>query len=602
MLSAVFLLGHGYFGFVHDNILYLAQALARLRPDIYLGDIYLAWGSQDRYTVFSPLYAWLIANFGLAGANITLVILGESLFLGASFLCVRAWVPQGTRGLAMLFIATSNGLYGAAFIFRMGEQFATPRPLVEAAVLLAIALLVSGRRVSPFVVIVLGALLHPLVALTGLLFAWLYLVLENRCWAWMIALGIIPIAAAFAGIAPFDQLLQRFDDEWLGSILMGSQHVFATAWNIYDWSLVAWDVSILYMGFRLAEGGVRRVLKSALALALVALGVSLVGADILRNVLLTNLQIWRALWLVHWVALAVLPFLLVRLWNEEATGSRLTAGVALFGFFLRGLPAGLIASILSVVLFPGRRDVGLRGPLLKGALYALAAGAFGHWLGNSLKARDRLMEQSLRPTLDFAIEALSKPFALAVAGAVVVVVLLQRSRVRAAAAVSLALLVAAVLVWDRRTPIKRYMENTPFGSHPFSQYVKPDQEVLWYEDSSAPWVLMQRRSYMSSAQGAGQMFNRETAMEYRRRRLLVNPVEFQEMFCQFMNKGNNRDDSCADDVELLIEACRDAPDLDFIVLESPRRKAWLASWTPPVEYAAYRPTYYLYACKQLAGR
>ena len=66
---------------MHDNILYLAQALARLQPDIYRGDIYLAWGSQDQYTVFSPLYAWLIAHFGLQWANMSLVIVSQVLFL-----------------------------------------------------------------------------------------------------------------------------------------------------------------------------------------------------------------------------------------------------------------------------------------------------------------------------------------------------------------------------------------------------------------------------------------------------------------------------------------------------------------------------------------
>ena len=83
---------------------------------------------------------------------------------------------------------------------------------------------------------------------------------------------------------------------------------------------------------------------------------------------------------------------------------------------------------------------------------------------------------------------------------------------------------------------------------------------------------------------------------------VMNGLEFQEQFCQFMNKGNNWDDACVQDVQPLRDACRDAKGLDFIVLESRRGNVSVAVWTPPVEYRACRPTYYLYDCKQLAGR
>ncbi len=600
LIIALFMLGRGYFGFVHDNILYLAQALARLEPEIYKGDIYLAWGSQDNFTAFSPVYAWLIANFGLQTANMALVCAALALFLSGSFIFVRAWVPEGSRGLSMLFIVSSNALYGSGFIFKMGEQFATPRPFVEGAVLLAAAMLVSGRKAGALAIVLAGGLLHPLVALSGLLFGWLYLLLEDRRWGWLLALGVLPLAAGFAGVAPFDQLLQTFDSEWLDSLFSGNQHVFVTQWQIYDWSLVAWDLSILFMAVSLSEGRVRQVGRAALVLAGVSLGVTLVGADLLRNVLITNLQIWRGMWIVHWIALAMLPFLLQRMWMER--DSRLVAGMALFGFFLRGLPAGLFSSLMSLALFAGRRGTILSAWLQNLALCALGAGAFVHWLVIADRARDRAPDLALEPGSYFAVEALTKPFPLVVLAVAVLIFLIRPGFSRVAALAALALLVVAIAVWDRRPALKRYAETTPLGTHPFSRYVRPDQEVLWYEEPSSPWVLMQRRSYLSSGQAAGQMFNRETAMRLRERRRALNALEFQEGFCQFMNKGNATEDSCQDDVQPLVDACHDAKDLDFIVLQSRRGNVAVAAWTPPVEYAAYRPTYYLYDCKQLTGR
>src|SRR5215471_20302994 len=55
----------GYSGIIQDAHLYSLQALARLQPDLLGQDIYLRFGSQDRYTFFTPIYAALIAQIGL---------------------------------------------------------------------------------------------------------------------------------------------------------------------------------------------------------------------------------------------------------------------------------------------------------------------------------------------------------------------------------------------------------------------------------------------------------------------------------------------------------------------------------------------------------
>ena len=600
VITAVFLLARPYAGIIHDNILYVAQALARLNPDIYRGDVYFQWGSQDRYTFFSPIYSALILHLGLGPANLTLVLVSLGLFLAASFALVRVLVPPGLRGLAMVFIACSNGLYGGLSSLRMAEAFVTPRPLVQAATLFAVLLLVSGRRNWSLAVLAASALLHPLFAFAGMLYWWLYHVIQDRRWWWLLALGVIPTVAGLAGLAPFTQLFQNFDSMWLDAIFRENPMLFVAKWKHVDWGLVVFDLVILLMGTYLAEGVAQRAMRAAIVTAFAALGITAIGVDLLQNVLLTNVQIWRALWIVHWMALAALPFVAARLWSEGATG-QLLAGLAVFGFVARGLPVSLAVSLLTAALFCYRRRFAPRKRLVRVAVCVLAGGGFVNWLADVSWIRNDTLYGSINPIVDFIVRALSMPLPLlVVAVALTWFGLARRRDPRLAALIAAGLLAIAVVVWDRRTPLNVYAESAGLGSHPFSRIVAPDQQVLWQWDLTTVWVLMQRKSYFSTYQHAGQMFSRETAMELLRRGKVVRFLRSQERICGLLNRLENNFESCKVDLIAVREVCREAVGLDYIVLETRIGNNWVASWTPPVESSGLRPYYYLYDCKKLA--
>ena len=73
-------LAHPYQGIFHDANLYTLQALARLHPQSLSQDVFLKFGSQDRFTLFSPIYAAAIRLIGLdhAAALLTLFSRSES--------------------------------------------------------------------------------------------------------------------------------------------------------------------------------------------------------------------------------------------------------------------------------------------------------------------------------------------------------------------------------------------------------------------------------------------------------------------------------------------------------------------------------------------
>jgi hypothetical protein len=600
VVIACFVLAHPYAGIVHDNVLYLAQALLRLNPDIYGGDPFFQWGSQDRYTLFSPIFSWLIVHLGLSTANVMLLLLSQGLFLAASFALVRVLIPPGLRGFAMLFVVCSVGLYGGFFLFRMAEPFVTPRGFVEAATLFAIALLVSGRRGWALVLLAVAALLHPLVALAGFVYWWLYQLLDDERWWWLLGLGVIPAAAGLAGIEPFTQLFQSFDEKWLAILVEDNGNVFVTQWRHHDWAMVAFDTAVLFIGMQFAEGVTRRAFKAALATAVAALGLTFIAADLLHNVLLTSVQPARALWIVHWMAAATLPFVASKLWNERALG-RLAAGLLVFGFVTRGLPTSFGAAVLAVALFHFRSRVVISLWIVHIALLALAVGAFANWVAITSRVHLYAFFDSVTPIADFVIRSISKPLPLLVlASAVAWFGLVRRQRTPVAALAAAGALAVAAALWDQRTPFSAYIESAELGTHPFSRIVASHQQVLWHGNATAPWIMMQRRSFFSDAQRSGQVFNREMALELTRRKNVLSALTFQEQLCGLMNNLNRRNDSCEPDLDTIRDLCRDARDLDFIVLETRIANHWVASWTWPVPVGGRRPYYYLYECKSLA--
>jgi hypothetical protein len=88
-------------------------------------------------------------------------------------------------------------------------------------------------------------------------------------------------------------------------------------------------------------------------------------------------------------------------------------------------------------------------------------------------------------------------------------------------------------------------------------------------------------------------------IELTRRRNALNILAFQEQLCGLMNNLNQRNDSCEPDVEAVKELCREAGNLDFIVLETGIENRWIAAWTWPVPVGGRRPYYYLYECQSL---
>ena len=145
VMVALWLMCHPWEGLWHDSRLYAVQALQRLYPDQFRRDLFLMYGSQDAFTLFSPMYAALIRAFGLDTAALLVQQMGNLLWLGSAAFLVAAF----QRGLAFwLVLALVVGLpsdYGPTMTtFNLAESFPTPRIFAEALGMLAMGCALCG--------------------------------------------------------------------------------------------------------------------------------------------------------------------------------------------------------------------------------------------------------------------------------------------------------------------------------------------------------------------------------------------------------------------------------------------------------------------------
>src|SRR5216684_3480492 len=168
MLVTLWLLMHGYRGLTGDGQIYAFQALARLHPHLTT-DLYLQNTSQDRFTIFSPLYARLIGLFGLEKAARLLTVLFTVWLWAAAWSLARAITGRDAAWLGAAFLLIVAGNYGGSGVFQLSEPYLTARLPAEALTVTALACQARGmQRLG--LLLAMGALfVHPLIALPGLL-------------------------------------------------------------------------------------------------------------------------------------------------------------------------------------------------------------------------------------------------------------------------------------------------------------------------------------------------------------------------------------------------------------------------------------------------
>lgn len=535
---------HSYEGLFHDARLYTLQALAYLHPGSLSSDIFLKYGSQDRFTLFSPIYAAAAHALGIEHGAALLTLLFQISALGCAYALARSVLsaPMALAGVAALLSIPGN--YGAHRIFSCIEPFLTPRMAAEALVLMGLAAALRSRRLQATILMTLAVLMHPVMAAGGIAgFFCLYVALPRpKLAAALGAMGFVAIGI-WALVLP-QGTWGRFDDGWLALIEHRSPYLFLQDWQLDDWSNLAVSLATLLLCSRLAPSPTARILSTLSALVVMSgLALTLVACDLLHLVVFTQAQPWRWQWLGTVVAALLLPSILGTLWNDKLagrTGAVLLCAAWVFASNVYGLFSAC-AALLAVAVMNRLKPSEARW-IAYGA-WGLLFIAIAWRIASNLEFTDSLYLESsiplwIRRAVSFTHDGCT---GLAIIALTWKLAQWPRGRAALMAIAVLALALSAALLpqtwknWSQR-------EFSPSQIERFSSlrdHIPAGADVYWPNLPLATWILLDHPSYISIAQTSGMVFSRQSAFELEHRAEALRSVIPPDTFMSWNSTGDS---------------------------------------------------------------
>lgn len=564
-------LSHGYQGIQHDARLYALQALGRLRPDSLGRDVFLVFGSQDQYTLFSPLYAAAIRWLGIEPAAAVLTLTFQLAFFAAAACVARRLVSPALALLGLSVLIAIPGFYGADTVFRCVESFLTPRMGAEALVLFSLAAALGSRRRLAWSLLAAATLLHPVMAAAGIAaLAFLHLGLPRpRLATLLIGCGVVLlIAASCVSSERFGTL----DPAWLALIESRTPYAFVMRWSLEDWGRVAVPLATLAVGSRVLAAGQARVLcQVVLVTTLAGLLLALIGCDGLHLTLVTQLQPWRWEWLAVTTAALLLPAIAGTGWRSSAAGKVSMLLLASAWLFASG-PLALLTSLVAVASlalarWSDRSEIRL---LFYGAV-GLSLVALVNRIAGNLLFLDVFYAD---PQIPLWIRQVASATA---DGTLPVLLILLASWLSANGRGTAALVLLAALAgtscialspdaW-RRWSQQQFPATLVARFAPWRALLPPATEVFWPESPLESWVLLERPSYLSVTQTSGVMFSRAAALELQRRANALSAIAPASAWLRLLGGGAGIGPSARQ----LEEACATS---EFQFLVTPARLSW----------------------------
>ena len=505
-------------GIVHDGMIYTLFAMARLYPSLQ-HDFFVLYGTQDHYTLFSPLYAAAIEAFGLDRAADLIVFITQAVFFSAAWLLTRRITTSDNALLGLGLLVVLPSWYGANLVFSHTEMFPTPRQPAEAFALLGMSFAISSRRWTAAACMLLAVALHPIIAGAGVLF-WVVLEfgLPNPRAAALTGAGLASLGV-LVSILPHSPL-PHFDPNWLYELKTRLNYLFPTLWSVSDWNWSVPGIATLLVGaLGPPSANLQRLCRASLVTVLVGVALAIVGGDLLHLTFAAQLQMWRWLWLSGVLSNLLLPAVALNCWNAGISGRAAT--LALAACWLTNQPliifaaaalAGLSAITLARQEPPAPRE---QWVLLvpSGAILAIAAGLVViDWYDVVLKLRTLPPAGSHIATLATQFRSLTGNAPLAAA---LLVSLWYLARSSAAGSFALLVLATAscIVMLPQTWPTWTRIEYPPAVAARFESWrriIPEDAEVLWPDTPpAAVWYSLHRANYWSLLQMAGMVFSRQ---------------------------------------------------------------------------------------------
>lgn len=625
LAAALWCLNHAYVGMIeHDARVYSLLVWHWLSPEAYARDPFFLFGSQDRYSLFTPLYGSLAAAIGLPNAALVVSALGGGLWVAAAAVAARGLLnDRRWQAFAILFCAIASFNYspnGNTFV--LNEAFPTARSIAFPLGALALGLAMRQRFRTAMALAIASCALHPLLGIWPLLVIVAQRMSERRLvLAGTAALALIVVLVAglhAAGVGA----LQRLDPAWESIIRHSSVDIFVGPLGTARINATLAWLSLLLWAARFSTESAGRWYRLGAVVGAGGFLLAQLASYVYPMTLVIQAQPWRAMWVPVFLGCFAMAAILAAAWRS---GRRVWWAIG-------GLLAVVAADWLGYILFAGWvvsrsalsarvAAIGLRIDVQAGHLaWLLAAGLLlavlpGYVqdlsiLGNSLAQS----AQSGIPVLDGLL--LAGGFGV---GAVLWAGLLSsRLPLRVLLALSASLLVFALYHWDQRLEKYRAWEHLrdASGTPMFAGTIRPGDVVLWPGPTpQRVWLELGTANYASSDQVIGGVFSREKTFEMlrRRQRLAVASLaeswplsaadetllldRYRRLTGEALDATGNLHQSYKRPVTLtgpgMLYACED-PALDWVVSDRALPQNVLA----PVP-ATGQPGLWLYSCIEL---
>jgi hypothetical protein len=532
MLMAVvtWLLLRGYHGLLGDAQLYAFQALSRIHLPL-AHDLYLQNTSQDQFTIFSPAYAWFIELLGVEPAARLLTLFFTIWFLAAAWAAARALTNRDGAWLAVLFLLIVDGSYGGSGVFSLAEQFLTARLPAEALIATSFACFLRGSMVLAAVTATAALLIHPLIALPGLILVMCIVVPIRASLLGAAGVATTGLLIAFCAVhfSWMAKLAPIMDPTWLNIVQERSQFLFLRLWSFRDWEINARPFFYLtFIALATQDYRVRRICVAAAIVGATGLGVALIGETVGPVALFVQGQAWRWVWIVVFVGALLLPATVVQIWPDKKCGP-LCAVLLLLGLTL---PAanGTACVSLSMILWLMRPRFSNRAVLVLRWIFSGLVLAVAAWI--AVRSWEITSTAFHKPGA-MAVAQLRDLFALkipAVLGASLIWCGLRKcTGVRTPTLLCFGLLALSIFILPAAVRQYRSLASAADISE-FSDWasvIPPTSTVLVAparDVGTFVWFTLQRPNYLSVDQSAGVVFSRATALEIQRRSQVLLPV------------------------------------------------------------------------------
>ncbi len=547
-------LANPYAGIVHDARLYALQALSYIHPGRYNQDLFFLFGSQDSYSVFSPIYAQFIKLLGLQNGSFVLYLLSKGIYFLSLLLFFREFCKNKTIAfLAAVVILSDNIHY---IFFDINEPFLTPRIAAQAFSLFSLWAVLKSRLFWTILFLLLSALFHPIMAVGAGSIACITWAIRKE-WKNISLSAILLLSGCFMikTFSPdfFNQLtiMQPFDLEWHAIVLERSPHLFPGEWTRDEWILIliSTAVAVFSCFFILNDQ------KNIIAAAIITTGFCIFLTAVFTNFFPFSFPIQIQPWRSFWILRILNPLLCIQigymLWENNNFWQRLAATLLIITAFMGG---GIgsdeyqwIFPIIILCILPIKWADHLRdrmknfifGGLLVLLLFISLSGVFIQYSSFS-------NQMSWQTGIPAFVHISGQLFPLILCG--LFCCLYTFISVPVAAFVSVCFFI--MLCFFNINPNLDYPlakgSTQTFYKYNLSNICKQDKDKIIISPGSlivslgVPvthiWFKLHSASYWSWDQGAGVVFNRDLAFEYERRRLKIkkmNTIYFCDKNYQF---------------------------------------------------------------------